>query len=138
MYQVKLSSESLDIIYRAVEQASSRILAIESGKLLLPMQYAARLAWEVLYEAREILRIAQRPRAEQPRQNWSRSAVTLSGEDLLDLAQSIEQVMGKLHKIEVERDIDVIKVFGRQCQQELEGCLFGALSRRPISLMGDL
>lgn len=45
--------------------------------------------------------------------------------------------MGQLHKIEVERDFDVIKVGVYQCQQEQEGCLFGALDRQPILLVAD-
>lgn len=136
MGQVKLSSENIEVIHLSVEQASSRLRVIEQGKRLLPMQYTARLSWEVLYGAREILSLAQQPRVERAHR-LSHRLVTFSSDDLLGLAQSIEQVMLKLHQIEMEKDMAAMKVLAHQCQQELEGCLFGALNQRPSLLVAD-
>lgn len=138
MYQVRLSSENIDIIRLAVEQANSRLKDIEQGKFLLPMQYAARLSWEVLYEAREILRMLQRPRAEQPRSLLSRSGVSFSSEELLVLTRAIEQVMGKLQQIEMEQDMTGMKALAQECQQALDGCLCGSWNRRPLLMVADL
>ncbi len=138
MYQVRLSSENIDIIRLAVEQANSRLKDIEQGKLLLPMQYAARLSWEVLYEAREILRRLWRPQSEQPQQLSNRSGISLDSEELLALTRSIEQVMGQLQQIEMEQDMTAMKAWAQDCQQALDGCLCDAWHRRPLLMVADL
>lgn len=137
MDQVRLSSENIDVIRLAVEQANSRLKDIEQGRFLLPMQYSARLSWEVLYEAREILRRLKRPRTEQPRPPLGRWSLSISSEELLGLTQAIEQVMGKLQQIEMEQDMTAMKALALQCQQALAGCLCNAWNRRSALMVAD-
>ncbi len=137
MHQVRLSSGNIDIICLAAEQANSRLRDIEQGKLLLPMQYASRLSWEVLYEAREILRKLLRPRGEQSRRFLGRTSVSVSMEDLLALTQAIEQVMSKLQQIELGRDMAAMKALAQECQQVLDGCLRGAWNQRSLLMVAD-
>jgi len=138
MNHVKLAPEKADTIYRSIEQASYQLSDINRGERLRPMQYTARLCWEALYDAREILRLAQQPEIERSHPFSSRSAVTLSGEELARLAQLIEQVMQKLQQVELEKDMEMMKKLAQECQQKLECCLSGALSQRSTVLVTDL
>ena len=138
MYQVRLSSENIDIIRLAAEQAHSRLKDIERGKSLLPMQYAARLSWEVLYEAREILRMLRQPPAAQSRLRASRASVSFAKEELLSLTRSIELVMGQLQQIEMEQDMTVMKTLAQECQQALDGCICSTWAQRPLLMVADL
>ncbi len=54
-----LKPEELTAIAQAIEEVMTQLQVIEQGKELRPMQYTARLSWEMLYEYREILRAKQ-------------------------------------------------------------------------------
>ena len=61
MSTATLKPEELKEIARAIEEVMAQLQVIEQGKDLQPMQYTARLSWEMLYEYREILRAKQLP-----------------------------------------------------------------------------
>lgn len=46
----------LAVIAQVIEQVMPQLQAIEQGQDIRPMRYNARLCWEKLYQAREILR----------------------------------------------------------------------------------
>jgi hypothetical protein len=54
-----LNPEELTEIAQAIEDVMQQLQIIEQGKDLRPMQYTARLSWEMLYKYREILRAKQ-------------------------------------------------------------------------------
>jgi hypothetical protein len=54
-----LKPEELTAIAQAIEDVMRQLQIIEQGKEMRPMQYTARLSWELLYEYREILRAKQ-------------------------------------------------------------------------------
>lgn len=51
-----LTSQQLERISEAIEQTMVQLQSIEICTEINPMQYNARLCWERLYEARELLR----------------------------------------------------------------------------------
>jgi len=57
---IPLTPQQLKQIVVDIEQTMEQLQVIETSKDLEPMKYNARLCWERLYEARELLR-AQMP-----------------------------------------------------------------------------
>lgn len=59
-----LTPQQLVQISEAIEQTMTQLQSMEASTDLRPLQYNARLCWEQLYEARELLR-ANLPSAPQ-------------------------------------------------------------------------
>lgn len=51
-----LTPQQLRQLSQAIEQTMTQLQIMETSTELQPMQYNARLCWEQLYEARELLR----------------------------------------------------------------------------------
>lgn len=134
MYYVYLSPENADALCHAIEQARTRLKAVETGKNWLPMKYSARLSWEVLYEAREMLRLSLQSAAERDRP-FSRSRIDFPQESIGLLTQSIEQVMDDLHQIEMSQNLSLMRSLAKGCGQALEECCLAEnLNRKSILL----
>lgn len=56
MSTLPINTAELREIAQAIETVMAQLQVIEQGTALQPMQYTARLSWEILYEHREILR----------------------------------------------------------------------------------
>lgn len=115
MYQESISPEELSIVLRSIAQAQARLRGMKIRQALLPMQYCARLSWEALYEARQILRSPQRPTSRESRTKQA-SMGALSIAELSIIAPSIEQVMAQLQEIETNTDMSAM-------QAAVQGCL---------------
>lgn len=59
MSTAPINSEELRELAQAIETVMAQLQVIEQGQDLRPMQYTARISWEILYEYREKLRSKQ-------------------------------------------------------------------------------
>ncbi len=120
MYQKQLSLEELDVILCCLNQAQARLRGMKLRQALRPMQYCARLSWEALYEARQILRNVQKSTFRETRPNQ----VSMGGLSLSELGvitPSIEQVMAQLQLIETNTDLFAMQTAVQCCLQQLNG-----------------
>jgi hypothetical protein len=127
---LQLSGDDFNVICQSLEQARSRIEAIEKGNFILPMKYSARLSWEVLYEVREIFRGRCVDEIEMQSPPFIRPSVTYSMQDLALLAQAINQVMAELQQIEMGQDMTMMKGSAQACIQMLDIGLFSSWKPR--------
>ncbi len=118
MYQTQLSAEELDIILCSLNQAQARLRGMTLRQALLPMQYCARLSWEALYEARQILRSIPGSAFRSTRiQHSSQGERALS--ELSTITSSIERVMAQLQSIETNTDLSAMQTSVQSCLQQL-------------------
>ena len=118
MYQATCSPEELHLVLRSIAQAQARLRGMKIRQTLLPMQYCARLSWEALYEARQILRSPQQSAVGGARSQGA-SMETLSMTELGVIAPSIEQVMAELQAIETNTDLSAMQAAVQSCLQQL-------------------
>lgn len=119
MYQASISPAELNVVLHSIAQAQARLRGMKIRQTLLPMQYCARLSWEALYEARQILRSPQQPAVKGARSQQA-SMKTLSMAELGVLAPSIEQVMAQLQAIETNTDLSAMQAAVQSCLQQLD------------------
>ncbi len=122
MYPTRLSPEELNVILGSINQAQARLRGMQLRQALLPMHYCARLAWEALYEARQILRSFQRPACGEAKSRFA-SMGDLSPVDIGAVTPSIEQVMAQLQAIETNTDLSAIQASVQYCLQQLNGVI---------------
>lgn len=131
MYKVRLSPEELGVIQSSINQAQARLRGMKLRQALLPMQYCARLSWEALYEARQILRNTQTTTFREE----SLKQVSMEGippSELAAITQSIEQVMAQLQAIAASTDLSAMQIAVQGCLQQLDAVATGVKQPRLV------
>lgn len=121
MYQMKLSPEELNVVLGSINQAQARLRGMQLRQALLPMHYCARLSWEALYEARQILRNLQGAPALRSTASQKASRGQVACAELRSVTPSIERVMAQLQSIEANNDLPTMHRAVQSCLQQLNG-----------------
>ncbi len=118
MYPIKLSLDKFDILLRSINQAQIRLQGIEQRQALLPMKYCARLAWEALYEARQILKIPPSQTLNKDHARYQRSHEAATSE-ITQIRVTLGQIMTTLQAIETNNDMSVMQAAAQSCLRRL-------------------
>lgn len=116
MYPSQLSLEKFDLILRSINQAQLRLKGIEQRRALRPMKYCARLAWEALYEVRQVLAKGFGSSTAYSTRQHRNEVIT---NELTQIERTVEQVMSTLQAIETNDDMSSMQAAAQNCLQHL-------------------